>query len=42
MPWQPEFLMEFNPLNNFGRDIATNIPAKFQQIWPSGLGGEAD
>jgi hypothetical protein len=42
LPWQPEFFMKSNSLNNLGRAscIARNIPAKFQQIWQIALGGE--
>jgi hypothetical protein len=41
LPKQPEFFMQFNSLNNFELH-ARNISAKFQQILPSGLGGEVD
>ena len=40
LPWQPEFLMESNSVNNFEEDLLRNIPAKFGPNWPSGLGGE--
>jgi hypothetical protein len=40
LPWQPEFFMEFNSLNNLGRASCKKHPCKFQQILPSGLGGE--
>ena len=40
LPWQPQFCMELNSLNNFERPFAKSIHTKFYQIWPSGIGGE--
>jgi hypothetical protein len=40
LQWQPVFFLELNSLDNFGRASCKNIPVKFQQILPSGLGGE--
>ena len=40
LPWQPEFLMESILWTIFEEDLQRNIPAKFGQNWPRGLGGE--
>ena len=38
LPWQPEFLMESNSVNNFEDDLLRNIPAKFGPNWPPQFG----
>ena len=41
LPWQPQFLMKLNSVNNFSReDLPRNILAKFGLHWPSSLAEE--
>jgi len=39
-PWQPEFVIEFNSLNNLGRVSFKEHPCKVLTDWQSGLGEE--
>jgi len=40
LPWQPEFVIEFNSLNNLGRVSFKEHPCKVITVWQSGLGEE--
>jgi hypothetical protein len=40
LPWQPQFCLELNSLNNLIVDYKRNIPMKFGSNWLSGLWGD--
>jgi hypothetical protein len=37
LPWQLEFCLEWNSLNNFHAASCKEHPAKFDQLWYSGF-----